>query len=145
MVTTGASIGMGAPSRAARSPAFKASYASTCMLPGIDHSARSSTLRMSRTVTGRCSASIARSSSTSMVGRDSWRVTGGRLLLLVSSKDQDVGRLGAATRQLGWRREGGVLAFEIGLRDPTGLRAAPSDEDRDALLLDLAHQLPQGR
>src|SRR5687767_8538160 len=114
-----------------------------CMLPGIAHSARSSALRMSRTVTGRRSASIARSSSTSMLALRSWRVTGCLLLLLGPSKGQHVGRLGAATGEVGWRGEGGVLSLEIGLRDPTGLRAAPSDEDVDALLLDLRHQLPQ--
>src|ERR671917_2176388 len=100
-------------------------------LPGIDHSARSSALRMSSTVTGWRSASIPRNSSTSMVGLGSWRVTGCLLLLLGSSKDQHVGRLGAATGEVGRRGEGGILAFEIGLRDPTGLRAAPSDEDVD--------------
>src|SRR5215217_2498579 len=113
------------------------------MLPGIDHSARSSVLRMSRAVTDWCSSSIARSSSTSIVSRDTWRFTGGQLVLLGPSKDQYVGRLGAATGEVGRGGEGGVLAFEIGLRDPTGLRAAPSDEDRDALLLNLCHQLPQ--
>src|SRR3954452_7077600 len=106
------------------------------------HSARSSALRTSSTVTGWRSASIVRSSSTSIVGLESWRVTG-CLLLRVSSKDQDVARLGAATGEVGWRGEGGVLAFEIGLRPPTGLRAAASDEDVDALLLELRHQLPQ--
>src|SRR5688572_15890191 len=114
-------------------------------LPGIAHSARSSALRMSKTVTGRRSASIARNSSTSMVVLRSWRVTGCLLLLFVPSKGQHVGRLGAATGEVGWCGEGGILPLEIGLRDPTGLRAAPSDEDVDALVLDFRHQLPQRR
>src|SRR5918995_6280111 len=113
-------------------------------LPGMAHSARSAALRMSRTVTGWGSASIARSSSTSMVGLGSWRVTG-CLLLRVSSKDQHVGRFSTATGEVGWRGEGGVLPLQIGLRDPTGLRAAPSDEDVDTFLLNLRHQLPQRR
>src|SRR5215216_4376658 len=107
------------------------------MLSGIAHSARSSALRMSSTVTGWRSASIARSSSTSMVGPGSWRVTECLLLLRFLSKDQDVARLGAATGEVGRCSERGVLAFEIGLRDPTGLRATPSDEDVDALVVEL--------
>src|SRR5215218_3787817 len=115
------------------------------MLSGIAHSARSSALRMSNTVTGWRSASIARSSSTSMVGLGTWCVMVFPLLPSGPSKDQDVGRLGTATGEVGRGGEGGVLAFEIGLRDPTGLRATPSDEEVDALLLDLRHQLPQRR
>src|SRR5215211_7095468 len=145
MVTTGASMGMAAAASASGSPAFKASYASTCMLPGIAHSARSSALRMSNTVTGWRSASIARSSSTSMMGLGRWCVMVLPLLLLDPSKDQHVGRLGTATGEVGRRGEGGVFALEIGLQDPTGLRAAPSDKDRDTLLLNLCHQLPQRR
>ena len=57
------------------------------------------------------------------------------------SEDQYVARLGTATGEIRWRGEGSVLAFEIGLRDPTGLRAAPSDEDLDSLLLNLRHQI----
>ena len=55
------------------------------------------------------------------------------------SEDQHVARFGAATGEIGRRGEGGVLAIEIGLRDPTGLRATPSDEDRYTLLLNLRH------
>ena len=69
----------------------------------------------------------------------------GSLLLIVSSKDEDVARFRAPTGEVGRCGEGGVLAIEIGLRDPTGLRATPSDEDVDALVLDLRHQLLQRR
>ena len=61
------------------------------------------------------------------------------------SEDQHVARFGAAAGKVRWSGEGGVLTFEIGWRDPTGLRAAPSDEDSDAFLPDLRHQLPQRR
>src|SRR5215204_1920633 len=64
-------------------------------------------------------------------------------LAYVASEHQHVACFGAAPGEVGWRGEGGVLALEIGWRDPTGLRATPSDEDRDALLLNLRHQLPQ--
>ena len=58
-------------------------------------------------------------------------------------EDEHVRRLGTATGQIGRRGERGVLAFEIGLADPTGLRTAASDEDGNAPCAGLFHQLRQ--
>src|SRR5450755_354992 len=66
-VTTGSSLGTSTSARAAGSCAFRASYASTWILPGMAHSARSAVGRTSRIVTGRPSSSQARRVSTEMV------------------------------------------------------------------------------
>lgn len=60
-------------------------------------------------------------------------------------KNKHVGRFGTALGELDRIREDRVLAIEIGLADPTGLRAAASYVERDALLLRLADQLLEGR
>src|SRR6266699_2698977 len=66
-VTTGMSQGNATPASALGSLALSASYASTCMLPGMDHSTRSCIGRMSSTVTGRPSSSHVLNVSTSIV------------------------------------------------------------------------------
>src|SRR5712692_7880176 len=65
--TTGTSLGTSTPASAAGSLAFNASYASTWILPGMAHSARSAVGRTSSTVTGRLSSSQVLKVSTSMV------------------------------------------------------------------------------
>src|SRR5205823_13663424 len=66
-VTTGISLGTSTSASAAGSCAFKASYASTWIHPGMAHSAHSAVGRTSRIVTGRLSSSHTLKVSTSIV------------------------------------------------------------------------------
>src|SRR6266702_4193322 len=66
-VTTGISPGNSTLASALRSLALSASYASMCMLPGMDHSTRSCIGRISSTVTGTASSSHVLTVSTSIV------------------------------------------------------------------------------
>src|SRR5438270_13397791 len=65
-VTTGPSLGTSTSASAAGFLAFRASYASTWILPGMAHSAHSAVGRTSRIVTGRPSSSHVRKVSTSI-------------------------------------------------------------------------------
>ncbi|CAN5168322.1 hypothetical protein BH23CHL1_BH23CHL1_24530 [soil metagenome] len=70
---------------------------------------------------------------------------GSRVSGLKRLEDEDVGRVGTALGEF-WRRgELGVLAFEIGFADPTGLRAATSDIDRNVVLHSRADQVLKRR
>src|SRR5205807_9508291 len=66
---------------AAESPRRSASYASACTLPGIDHSARSTAGRTSRTVTGVPRSSSSRRRSVELVGAVMGKACLGRGLL----------------------------------------------------------------
>src|SRR5437588_832538 len=68
-------------SRTVGSPRRSASYASACTLPGIDHSARSTAGRTSRTVTGVPRSSSSRRRSVEMVGAVIGKACLGRGLL----------------------------------------------------------------
>src|SRR5690348_12477712 len=114
-------------------------------LPGTAHSARSSVFRISRTVTGSCAASSDRSSSIEIAGGDATVVMADGAFMRLSSEDEDVARLGTAASEVRRRAESGLLPLEIGLRDPTGLRAAPSYEDGNAFVPCFRHQLAQRR
>lgn len=62
---------------------------------------------------------------------------------MTALEHHDVGRFSATRREIGRRRELGVLAGQVCFADPTGLRAAASDEDRYAFVNTRANQLLQ--
>jgi hypothetical protein len=64
-------------------------------------------------------------------------------MVMLASKDQHVRGLCAAPSHFWWRGKAGVLALKIGRADPTGLRAATSYVNGEALGDRLRHQLTE--